>query len=254
MIKIKPIFLTTIVKDALNADGSVWKPKGSMVAFSSSFKTKKFGDFALLTPNPVHLLFSNVDYLIDGISKIEKIINSSNKIIVFSELVNGVNKFTTDELLKLDPKATQIRKLDEEGLYRYLYLGASCLISLIASVEAFVNQEIPYDFKLTATNKKGGTEIFTKVDIEFRKRLEEKLEILAKILGKKDLKQQPFWNEFKLIKKLRDGFVHIKTKGSQKVDRNDELFFSILELDFIKAKKTIIGLVNYFINNYIEEN
>lgn len=254
MIKIKPIFTTTVVKDVLNADGTLWMPKGSVVAFSSNFKTKKFGDFALLAPNPVHLLFSNVDYLIDEISKIEKIINSSNKITVFSKLVNGVNKFTTDDLLKLDPNATQIRKLDEEGLYRYLYLGASCLISLIVSVEAFVNQEIPYDFKLTVTNKKGQAETLTKGDIEFRKRLEEKLEILADILGKKDFKQQLFWNEFKSIKKLRDGFVHIKTKGSQKVDRNDELFFSILELDFIKAKKTIINLVNFFINNYIEEN
>lgn len=254
MIKIKPIFITTITTDVLNADGSIWMPKGSQLSFASSFKTKKFGEFTLLAPNPVHLLLTNTNEIVNRLVSEENIINECKKITVFSKLVNGVNEYSTDELLKLDPSATQIRNLDQDKLYRYLYLGVSCLITLIASVEAFTNQELPHDYKLTITDKNGITKVLDKKDIETGRRLEEKMELLGQILCKPDFKQQTFWQDFKNIKRIRDEFIHIKTRGSQKVDRNDELFDSIFEFDFIKGKLTIVELINYFINGYIEES
>lgn len=249
---IKPIFTTEVTKDVFNVDGSLWIAKGSRVAFTSSFKTKIFGNFSLVAPNPVHLLLANFDFLIIEVGKEAARANESNKIIVFSKLVDGVHRHTTDELLKLDPKATQIRKLDENRLYNFLHLSFSCLVSLIAAVEAFVNQELPSSYEISTINKKGMNIKLTKSDIEIGKRLEEKIELLGELLNKREYKKQSFWQKFKEIKKLRDNLVHIKTKGSDKVDRNDYLFAALFDLDLTEARNTVVSLTNYFIDNYIE--
>lgn len=251
-MKIKPIFTTTVTKDTYNADGSLWLEKGAKVAFSSSFTTNKFGEFSLLAPNPVHLFIGNVDYLIGEIKKVTEEINKGNKILVFSKLVNGVNKYTTDELLKLDPTAKQIRKLDEDLLYKYLFFAVSCLVSMVAAIEAWISQELPDDYKHTRVDKNGKVKELTKQEIEAVMRLEEKLEIVAKNSDKTDFKQKQFWQRFKKVKKLRDDIVHLKTKGSSLVNRNDTLFKDIFELNFNESRTAVTSLINYFIPNYIE--
>lgn len=251
-MKIKPIFTTTVAKDTYNADGSLWMPKGSIVAFCSCFDTKKLGKFSVIAPNPVHLFIANVDQLIEQIKEETRQINLCDKIIVFSKLVNGVNKYTTEELLKLDPNATQQRKLDEEKLYKLLTLSASCLVSLITSVEAFVNQELPKDLQYTKTNKDGSSKTLDKSEIEISIRLEDKIALLAKALGVSGYKQQHFWQQFKKIKSLRDNLVHIKTKGSEMVNRNDALYLDLFELEYSEARNSIVALMNYFIKDYIQ--
>jgi|GEM_PF-2222990 len=252
-MKIKPIFTTTVAKDVYNKDGSFWLPKGSGMAYSSSFSTKKFGDFSIIAPNPVHLFIANVDYLINEIIKVSIDINKNNEIVVFSKLVDGVTEYTTDDLLRLDPEAKKIRKLEEEKLYKYLFLVVSCLVSMIATVEAFVNQELPKDHSLTKTDKNGKKKSFTKEEIEVRIRLEEKIQELANVLAKKGYKQQLFWNNFKAVKKLRDKIVHLKTHGSDMVNRNDKLFGELFDLDLVKSREAIVSLLNYFIPMYIED-
>lgn len=252
-MKIKPIFTTAVAKDTYNADGSLWMPKGSKVAYCSSFKTKKFGNFSLVAPNPVHLFIANVDYLTGEIKKEADVINRIDKIIVFSKLVNGVNKYTTEELLKLDPNATQIRKLDEDKLYKYLYLAVSCLVSMVAAIEAFVNQELPKDYELTKNDKNGQPKLLKKQEVEAGMRLEEKIELLGKVLDKNAYKQEQFWQDFKQVKKLRDNIVHLKTKGSDLVNRHDALFNELFELDFVKSRDSIVSLLNHFIPGYIED-
>lgn len=252
-MRIKPIFTTTIVKDTHNADGSVWMPKGSIVAYCSSFNTKKLGKFSVIAPNPVHLFIANADHLIEQINEETKQINLCDKIIVFSKLVNGVNKYTTEELLKLDPNATQQRKLEEEKLYKFLTLSVSCLVSLITSVEAFVNQELPKDYQYTKTSKDGSSKTLNKSEIEISMRLEDKITLLAKALGISGYKQQHFWQQFKKIKTLRDNLVHIKTKGSEMVNRNDTLYLDLFELDYSEARNSIVAFMNYFIKDYIQD-
>ena len=192
-MKIKPIFITTIAKDTYNVDGSLWLKKGTKISFSSKFDTSKFGKFTLLAPNPVHLFMENVDYLIKEIEKTTSEINKNNKIIVFSKLVDGVKKYTTDELIKLDPAATQIRSLDESLLYKYLFLSASCLVSMISAIEAWLNQEIPNDYKYTKTDKNGKIRVLTKKEVEVVIRLEEKIELVSKNLGKSSYKQKNYF-------------------------------------------------------------
>jgi hypothetical protein len=251
-MNIRPIFTTTVAKDVYNVDGSLWLPKGSRVSFTSSFKTRNFGNFSLVTPNPVHLLVANLDYLIIEIGKEAATVNQSNKIIVYSKLVDGVKKYSTEDLLKLDPKATQMRKLDENRLYNILHLSASCLVSLIAAVEAFVNQELPQNYETFEKGKDGKIKKLKKTDIEAGKRLEEKIKLLSNVLNKKNYKQEQFWRKFKEIKRLRDSLVHIKTKGSNLVNRNDKLFKEIFDFDLSEARQTTVSLLNYFIPNYID--
>ncbi len=112
-----------------------------------------------------------VDYTIDEIEKEEKIINKTDKIIVFSKLVNGVDKYTADELIKLDPSAVEERKLSESNLYKYLCLKISCIVSLVSSVEVFVNEKLPTNYKYKELDKSGTMKFFGKKKIERNKSL-----------------------------------------------------------------------------------
>lgn len=252
-MNVKPEIATTIAKDVYNRDGTLWLKKGSNIALCSSFDTKKFGKFDIITPNPVHLFMDNVNYLINEMEKLEKTINQSNKIIVFSKLVDGVNKYSTDELLKLDPEAKSVRKLDNNSLYKYFNLSLNCLMSLVLTVEAFVNKELPTKHTTMKTDKSGNSKILDKEGIEVGFRLDEKIEELGKALGISGYKEEKFWQEFKKVKRLRDDLVHLKTKGSEQGNRNDALFAEIFETNFKKSRSSFIDLINFFIKDYIQE-
>lgn len=251
-MKIKPIFTTTVTKDTHNADGSLWIPKGSSLSICSSFKSKKFGEFSLTTPNPVHLFLASADSFIKEIKIKENQINDIDKILVFSKFNDGVHKYTTGELLKLDPEATKIRNLGSDILYEYLYLGFGCLVSLLSSLEAFVNQEIPLDYQTIIKDKNGKEREINKSDIEKMLRLEEKLDILANSKSIKGYKQTEDWKDFKYTKELRDSLVHLKTNGSNMVNRNDEVIGKVFDFDFIKHRNSIINLINTFISGYVD--
>lgn len=249
MIKIKPIFSTFVKYDVYNPDGSLWLPKNSKVYHSSIFETKKFKNFLLVTPNPVHLIISGIDFLISEIQKEITLINQNNKIIVFSKLLDGRKNFTVQELIELDKEAKVIRKLDEDRLYKYLFLSMNCIISMISAIEAFVNQEIPVDFFLY---KKKNKKVFKKEDIEKELTLKEKIKILAKILNKKEYHKFNFWYDFLEIKEIRDDLIHLKTKGSISVERYNGIFSKIFDLDFLKYRNSIVSMINYFKEKYIE--
>lgn len=245
---IKPIHITKVAEDVYNRDGSLWIPKGSNLSYCSVFETKKFGKFSLTAPNPVHLILSTLDKIIDEMKKEEFLINKSNKIRVFSKLNDGVNKYNTDELLRLDPDATQERVLESERLYKYLGLAFNCLTAMVSSLEAFVNQELPNDaeFKHERKNK-----IFKKKKIETELSLKAKINLLGLLLERQEYVDESFWPRIEIIIKLRNDIVHLKTKGSEIVSRNDALFKDVLEFDFLEMKNAVSLLLNYFIKDYV---
>jgi len=249
VIKVKPLFSTLLKNDVYNPNGSLWLPKNSKVYHTSIFKTKRFEKFLLITPNPVHLIISGVDFLISEIQKEITLINQNNKIHVFSKLLDGIKNFTAQELMEIDKEAEVIRKLDEDRLYKYLFLSMNCIISMISAIEAFVNQEIPVNFFLY---KKKNKKVLKKEDIEKELTLKEKIEILAKILNKKEYHKFNFWFDFLEIKKIRDNLIHLKTKGSISVDRYNGIFSKIFDLDFLKYRNSIVSMINYFKEKYIE--
>lgn len=252
MIKVKPQITTTVAEDVFNPNGSLWIPKGSFVSHASHFKTKKFGDFTLVTPNPITVFLAGAEYLINKIGEISNKIDQDKRIIVFSKLNDGTNKFTTDELIKLDPESKTIRKLDSDDLFTYLELSTSYLILLINAVESFINQELPNNLQ-QKVNKDGKEKILHKSDIELQFGLNDKIELLGKHLNMKNYKQESFWVYFRKVKKLRDNLVHLKTKGSVEVDKHTVLFTELFDLDIAKAKSCIVDMINYFIPNYIED-
>jgi hypothetical protein len=252
VIRVEPLIKTTVVKDVFNKDGSLWIPKGSYISHATTFETKKFGKFSLVTPNPVTVFLAGAEYLIKKIGEISDKINIDSRIVTFSELNDGTNKFTTEELVKLDPKARTERKLDMDDLFTYLELTSSYLILLMNSVEAFVNQELPNNIKTTVT-RNGVEKVLSKNEIELQLRLEDKIILLANNLKKSGYKQKVFWADFRKIKKLRDNLVHLKTKGSIDVGRHTTLFTDLFDLDISKSKTCIVDFMNYFIPNYIRE-
>jgi hypothetical protein len=54
------------------------------------------------------------------------------------------------------------------------------------------------------------------------------------------------------IKKIRDNLIHLKTKGSISVDRYNGIFSKIFDLDFLKYRNSIVSMINYFKEKYIE--
>jgi hypothetical protein len=102
---------------------------------------------------------------------------------------------------------------NQTALFDLLEELISHVVFSFTALEAFANEVIPDDFTYTFTVERTGEErTYGKDDIERRISLDEKLGIvLPQIFALKSPKGGSLWGNYKTIKKVRDGVVHLKS-------------------------------------------
>lgn len=100
----------------------------------------------------------------------------------------------------------------DEDAFAWLENMMMSVVSAYTAVEAFVNQSIPDDFKFKK-DKAGVVEVFSKIDIERRFPLKEKLSsVLPSALSLTNPVGHKGWNKFCRLEGMRDRIIHMKSK------------------------------------------
>lgn len=99
-------------------------------------------------------------------------------------------------------------------VYDYLELLMASIIFAYTAIEAFVNEEIPEDFVYETERSSTGILVaYQKDSIERRVNLDEKLgTILPKAINRPSPKGLKIWEDYLILKRLRDRIVHLKSR------------------------------------------
>lgn len=102
--------------------------------------------------------------------------------------------------------------VNHSKLFDYFELFVLHVVFSFTALEAFANEVIPQDFEYEVDSKKGGKTLLKKLDIERNVNLDEKFHsILPKALGVRSPKGKKLWQDYKLLKRMRDRIIHLKT-------------------------------------------
>lgn len=160
-------------------------------------------------------------------------------------ILNEIEKEFSLNVLSTIPLSEnfQLKVLNQEIYNRFVNTKISSLVSLIMSVESFINNFIPDDFILE--DKKGRR---TKKDIEKNFSLKDKFkDVIPKI--KKIDNYRDYQTEYSRIiqlSEIRNSFVHLKTVD---VDGKPDAYFTDFEkLISLKLEKEIITVEKLFEN------
>jgi hypothetical protein len=118
---------------------------------------------------------------------------------------------------------------DSQGpLFDYLEACIAHIIFSFSAIEAFANETIPDDHK-HELERDGKMEILAKAEIERRVGLDEKLHtILPAALSMPSPKGTATWERYRVLKKLRDRLVHLKSEDRRKSGPEEETVWGIL--------------------------
>lgn len=111
--------------------------------------------------------------------------------------------------------------VNHSKLFDYFEAFASHVVFSFTALEAFANEAIPADFEYQS-EKKSEPLVLKKPDIERSINLDEKLHlVLPNALGVATPKGKKPWQQYKLLKAMRDRIIHLKTidrksSGSEK--------------------------------------
>lgn len=230
---------------------------GSSVVISSKVVTKTLGAFSLIPPDPVSLSLNDAQNFIDKALKLkERIVLKKGNATVTSqkytpEELRALGVKSVDDVLKIDPEAEVVQQIDTDKMYSFIQAGADAMTSLITAVESFANVMIPRDH----------TEKFIrrKIEIEYDKdqmvrylRIEDKLEIIGRILSKTDFKGKSYWESFLNIKKLRDDFIHFKQAHAHINEIWNVLVVGLIDSDLQKFYDDTVALIKYLRPEYFD--
>jgi len=137
----------------------------------------------------------------------------------------------------------QLKLLNQELYDRFINTKISLLISLIMSVESFVNNLIPD--KLILDDKNGKR---TKEDIEKNFSLKDKFrEVIPKIKSIEPLKSyQKEYSRIIQLSEIRNSFVHLKTASME--GKPDPYLSDFERLISLALSKEIVNVENLFEN------
>jgi hypothetical protein len=102
---------------------------------------------------------------------------------------------------------------DEAALFGIMEQRMVAIVFAYTALESFANESIPDDYTFSQQrNDKRFTEVYTKAQAEFLN-LDIKLgNVLPPIFGVNTPKGGKIWNNYRLIKDLRDRIIHMKSK------------------------------------------
>lgn len=250
-MKVKPYFRTTLAKPY---QGKHYHEEGTSVVMSAQVNTKSIGNFLMILPDPVSLNLNNAQNAIDRAETIIERINKSKQITVFSKLLNEekIRGLSQDQILKLDPAANILRNLNDEKIFEYIQLSMGIVVSLITSVESFLNLTIPHDYVVKRQKKDGEEEVLNKMYIVRRFSIEDKIELVSDVKKRVGIKQEKFWSSFKEIKNLRDEIIHFK-KMDSKIDQMwTPILVSFFDSDYQLFFDDTVNLINFLEPKYLE--
>jgi len=101
--------------------------------------------------------------------------------------------------------------INQSKVFDYFESFASHVVFAFTALEAFANESIPKDYTYR-TEKKGESVQLSKIEIERTISLDEKLDcILPDALGVASPKGKKPWQQYKMLKKMRDRIIHLKS-------------------------------------------
>lgn len=208
----------------------IYFPSGGNTVYqsqqNSQFMLTKDCGISFLTPNGVSLF----------INKARKEYDVSYNI--YDEVVR--NKLKLDLLHVVQPESLS-------KLYDYFESIQSCIIMIYSAIEALCNVAIPDTYSLTKKNNKGITEIWDKANIEKWTPTEEKAgKIVPELLGIESPKSQPFWENFKKLKKIRDEIIHQKQSALTPNEVESAFLALLLNETIFDKVKAGFSVVQYF--------
>lgn len=141
-----------------------------------------------------------------------------------------------------------IKTENKSKLFDYFEEIISSAIFSYISVETMTNAAIPEDYQYENINDRGIREIWSKESIERWMSTSDKISnILPDVLKSEDIKNEPFWNVFKNLEKLRNRIVHQKTiENGSKLD--SEIYEELLNPDIFKLIKSSLSVIEFFYN------
>lgn len=234
--------------------GKHYHEAGASVIMNAEVNTKSIGKFLMMLPDPVSLNLNNAQNAIDRAETILERINKSKQITVFSKMLteDNIKGLSEDQIIKLDPNANIVRNLSDDKIFEYMQLSMGIVISLITSVESFLNLIIPHDYTIKRQNKNEEEEIIDKLYIVRRFSIEDKIELVADFKKRKGIKQEKFWSSFKEVKNLRDEIIHFK-KMDSKIDQMwTPILVSFFDSDFQIFFDDTVKLINFLEPKYLE--
>ncbi len=136
--------------------------------------------------------------------------------------------------------------------YDYQGTASSCIISLFTSIECFVNDIIPEDFKYEI-NSERKTEIYDKKQIQISITFMDKLtKVLPKALGKNFFSNRTPTNaHIYKLRDLRNDIIH--TKSDKTGQNNVDIMKNLLNFKYDETLNATFKLFNFYKTGFIEE-
>lgn len=136
--------------------------------------------------------------------------------------------------------------------YEFQGCASSCVIMLFTSLECFVNDIIPSDFKYIVTENKR-TEIYDKVQIqEFIPFMDKLKKVLPQALNKNFFsKQTPITSHIDNLKDLRNAIVH--TKSDPTGQNHAEILKKLLNFKYDETFLAIATYFNFYKQGFVED-
>jgi hypothetical protein len=114
-----------------------------------------------------------------------------------------------------------------------------------------VNLMILHDYTFERINRKDEKETLDKQQIVRKFSIEDKLEIVAIIKTKTDLKQQSFRNSFKTVKDLRDDIIYFKKMDNNINQMWRPIIESFFDSDLQGFLNDIVSMIGYLNPQYL---
>lgn len=139
-----------------------------------------------------------------------------------------------------------IEQENKSTLFDYFEETISSLIFSYVSIETMTNAAIPEKYEYENINERGIREIWSKENIERWMSTSDKIsKILPKILNTENIMEEPFWNDFKDLEKLRNQIIHQKTiENGAKLD--SQIYESLLQPNIFKKIKSSLAVIEFF--------
>lgn len=168
--------------------------------------------------------------------------NAQTNLIQAKKLKKNLMKSLTSEELA--------KNIPIHDLYNYYGFATSVIINLFTSIESFLNQQIPSDYKFERKANKcvevfDNRQIFEFID--FNTKLKT---IIPEITGKNFMaKPTPANGIIGNLKEFRDDIIHTKPKVEEPMYQ--DLMKKSINFNYDKAIESVATLMNFYQPNYI---
>jgi hypothetical protein len=214
----------------------------------------KFENYYALLQTDDNELIQAFKYQVDDKSYF---IPEPNPIVIYFEIGRHNSRQTAEWKSKVINELSQSKQNAYSifnNFFTFYSISSISTIFLFNSIEAFINNAIPKDFKYSNQQKKS-TEVYDKYQIQRYLTFEEKIK---KVIP--EIKQKMFHVEFSQkfesiikLKNFRDEIMHTKAYDKSTPNIYQNLFTTSLDFNYEEVVKNVRDFINYYEPNLIEE-